>query len=759
MKTNPSICLALMVTLTFPIGAQAQQDDPHIGYVYPAGGRLGTTFQVLLGGQHLDGATAVHISGDGIEAEVIEHIRPLNQGQFKEIQNRMGELRKNIKTAEDEAALTELRQRLATFSIRRSSASALVETVTLQVTISSGADIGNREMRLLTEQGLTNPMVFCIDQLAETTELSGRNLAVTASESRGGRGRKKQQNTRPDPGTSPVEIEAELPTDITLPTIVNGQILPGDADRYRFHARQGEQLVVNVSARRLIPYLSDAVPGWFQAVVAIYDADGRRIAFQDDFHLHPDPVLYCEIPKDGQYIVEIRDALYRGREDFVYRFDIGELPFFTSIFPLGGQAEVATRVEFSGWNLPMRTEFKTFKASGIHSISVRDGKRLSNRLPFAVDTLPECSETEPNNELGHAEPVTMPVIVNGRIASPGDVDMFCFEGRAGDNIVAEVKARRLGSPLDSALKLTSASGDQLAFNDDYEDRAAGLVTHHADARVSFEIPADGLYYLSLGDLQQKGGPEYGYRLHINQQQPDFELRVVPSSINARAGSNVPITVYTVRRDGFADEILLTLVDPPPGYSLRGGRIPAGQDVIRLTLTGPEEYAGKPQSLVIEGRSIADGYELVRRAVPADDQMQAFANRHLVTAKELLVAVTGSSSLPLMNVLGDELVQIPDGGTVEVPISVPSRSAFGEIQLELSDPPEGISIQSTTLGYWRGNMILRSEQSAQSGLQGNLIVNVYAAKTSEDSGKGKEQRKNRRILLNTLPAIPFEIVAD
>ena len=36
----------------------AQQQAPHIGYVYPAGGRQGTTFQVTVGGQFLDGVTA-----------------------------------------------------------------------------------------------------------------------------------------------------------------------------------------------------------------------------------------------------------------------------------------------------------------------------------------------------------------------------------------------------------------------------------------------------------------------------------------------------------------------------------------------------------------------------------------------------------------------------------------------------------------------------------------------------------------------------
>jgi hypothetical protein len=763
LKTNRSFCLPLLASFAVASVVQAQQDDPHIGYVYPAGGQQGTKFQVLLGGQHLDGATIAHVSGGGVEAVVIEHIRPLNQGQFKEMQNRMGELQQQKDaaapggsgrrgrggsqpfsnehwTAEDEAELAEIRRRLATFSIRRSSVAALVETVTLSVTIAADAMPGKRELRLRTEQGLTNPRIFCVGQLAEITEPSRRSLAVAESQARGGRGRKNQQSARPDPGTSPTTTAPEQETEIAVPTIINGQILPGDVDRYRFQARKGQQLVVDVRARRLIPYLSDAVPGWFQAAVALSDADGHEIAYEDDFHLHPDPVLHCEIPADGQYVIEIRDALYRGREDFVYRIAIGELPFITSIFPLGGPSGTATAIELCGWNLPTRTLSQMFPEPGVYSVSVLDGNLGSNRVPFAADTLPECLETEPNHESKTAGRMTIPVTVNGRIDRPGDVDVFCFECRAGDQVVAEVNARRLGSPLDSAIKLTTAAGVQLAFNDDYEDRASGLATHHADSRLSVRIPDDGWYLLHLGDAQQMGGVDYGYRLRVDRQQPDFELRVVPSSINARAGSTVPITVHALRTDGFSGEITLGLKDPPPGYTLSGGRLPAGQDVIRLTLTVPEESPGEPQTLVLEGFAMIGRNEVVRPVIPADDMMQAFIYRHLVPAEELQVAVIGTPRRSTMNVLGDGPVKINAGGVAEVLVDVPSRSIFGAIQLELSHPPEGITIEDVTLGRWQGRIVLRSDATTQPGLAGNLIVNVFAAKTGEDSGRGKEQRK-------------------
>src|ERR1035441_8510430 len=79
---------------------------------------------------------------------------------------------------------------------------------------------------------------------------------------------------------------------------------------------------------------------------------------------------------------------------------------------------------------------------------------LATPTTFMVDTLPEAFEKEPNNSPAAAQRVKLPIIMNGRIDQPGDWDVFRFQGRAGEAIVAEVYARRLDSPLDSVLKLT-----------------------------------------------------------------------------------------------------------------------------------------------------------------------------------------------------------------------------------------------------------------------------------------------------------------
>ena len=587
---------AALLTLASASYAQ-QQNSPHIGYVYPAGGRQGAAFEVEVGGQFLDGVTNVYVCGAGVQATVLEDLKPPTPKQLGELREKAKELQDKrqavlrsrrlgatpgstnyvVWTAEDEKMALEIRKKMLAFQGKKPANPAIAETVVLRVAMDPDAEPGERELRLGTPAGLSNPLVFRIGDLPE---FRAKEPLPSDEPLRG-----KDLKARNEPKATP---RSEM--NITLPALVNGQILPGGVDRYRFHARQGQHLVVTASARELIPYLADAVPGWFQATLTLYDGKGKELAYDDHYQFHPDPVIHYEVPADGEYAVEIRDSIYRGREDFVYRIAIGELPFVTSIFPLGGPAGAQTTVELKGWNLPVTNLMlnNADREQGIYPFTVHKDKFVSNRVPFAVDTLPECLEREPNNSPENAQPVMLPIIINGRIDQPGDWDVFRFEGRAGDELVAEVYARRLDSPLDSVLKLTDAAGHQLAYNDDYEDKGSGLNTHHADSYLSLTLPADGVYYLHLGDAQHQGGPEFAYRLRLSAPRPDFALRIVPSTINARAGMNVPLTVYALRKDGFTNDITLALNDAPDGFTLSGAQVPAGQSQVRLTLRAPPD---------------------------------------------------------------------------------------------------------------------------------------------------------------------------
>ncbi|MFN2290306.1 MAG: ABC transporter permease, partial [Anaerolineae bacterium] len=70
--------------------------------------------------------------------------------------------------------------------------------------------------------------------------------------------------------------------------------------------------------------------------------------------------------------------------------------------------------------------------------------------------------------------------------------------------------------------------------------------------------------------------------------------------------------------------------------LSGGRIPPGVEKIQVTLATYRARPGRPVVVRFEGRAKIGEEEVVRTATPAEDQMQAFLNRHLVPARELLL---------------------------------------------------------------------------------------------------------------------------
>jgi hypothetical protein len=117
---------------------------------------------------------------------------------------------------------------------------------------------------------------------------------------------------------------------------------------------------------------------------------------------------------------------------------------------------------------------------------------------------PAVAEKEPNNGFAQAQPLTLPQAVDGTIGQPQDVDVFRFEGKAGQRVVLEVFAARHGSALDSVLTLYDSGGRELASNDDADGSA--------DSRLEVTLPRDGTYFVSLLDAHDQGGPTHVYRV-------------------------------------------------------------------------------------------------------------------------------------------------------------------------------------------------------------------------------------------------------
>lgn len=772
--------------------AQEGPPPPHLGYAVPAGGQRGTVVRAFVGGQSLNRVDAVHVTGVGAHARVVRYLgrfRPLDRHERQELLRRVAALRATraggaAPAAEDPPAdgdakatlrhplldrLEDLAPDELEFLVngflrlnRKTQPNAqIAETVLVEVTLDADAALGDRELRLATPLGLTNPIRFQVGELREV----------------------------PEP--NPWDERAPDPPPQELPVCFNGQIKPGDVDRVAFRARQGQRLVVDVAARHLVPFLADAVPGWFQATITLLDAHGRELAYADRTDGVLDPVLRVEVPADGVYRLEIRDALWRGREDFVYRIRVGELPYITSMFPLGGRAGAPVVARIEGWNLgtdALALDTDPAGAAERTLALVHDGRR-SNAVHYAVGTEPEVTEVEPDGAGAPAPVVTLPVVVNGRIATPGDRDAFRFQGRAGQDFEAEVHARRLGSRLDSLLRVTDAAGTVLAWNDDAVDkrgvlhREPGEQTHHADSRVLLRLPADGWYRVEVLDAQGQGGPDCAYRLVLGPPRADFELVVTPASLTLRAGLSAAIDVHVRRHGGFAGPVDLRLAGAPEGFGLSGGRIPAGCDRIRVTVDAPARALPDPVALAIEGTADAGAGPVTRRAIPAEDAMQAFLWRHLAPA-QALVASVARTRFPFRPPQreGTGPVELASGRTVAMCFRVPPLVKALPLHYVLREPPAGVTLERTTLE--RGLLTLwlaAAPEAPPSACVDNLIVEIHvdldaaraaargrekpADDTPADAADPKKERRQakrgdqpRRILAGVLPAIPCTVVA-
>ncbi|HOV22235.1 MAG TPA: PPC domain-containing protein [bacterium] len=687
--------------------------QPSIGYIYPSGGKKGSSVQILVGGQNLRGVKDICCSSDGIMAETIIYIPVLNNMQRNYLLKKISELKRKNKGIYQEKKLSQdeivelpdnpLLKNLENLSpeeldkifeiflmpiqrvqIKRS----IQEKVLIYLKVDSDVEPKKYEIRLLTQRGLTNPLFFEVNTFNEINE--------------------KEPN-------GPIEQQKNI---LDLPIIVNGRIMPGDVDRFWFNAKKGQFLFIELKARDIIPYMADAVPGWFQGILTLYKSKGKEIFYADNYYFNPDPIIFYEVEEDGEYIIEVRDALFRGREDFVYRLIIGEKSAFKNNFQ----------------------EIKNVINSDI------------------LNKLPEICEKEPNDKLNKANYIILPQIIKGIIEKPGDIDTYKFKGEIGEEIIFDVYSRRLGYPLDSFIRILDNSGKTLKFNDDYEDKSFGLITHNADSYTSFVVPKDGYYYLQILDIQNHGGDNYLYYIRIENPEPDFKLFVIPSSINILAGRNNILNIYAIRKDGFDGEIKISLKEPNPNFILNGGRIPKGKDNVRITISSLKAPYENPFDIQIEGSTIIEGKEVKRIAIPAEEMMQAFAYFHLVPFEKNFCYVINRGKISQFDfkLIDEDILKIPIDGVVNVKVKTLQKLKSDEISLELKEPPKEISIEDVKIENGILSFNLRTNgKEIKSGFADNLIIEVF--RENKTSTPEKPVQKVEKVSIGFLPAISFEII--
>jgi hypothetical protein len=170
----------------------------------------------------------------------------------------------------------------------------------------------------------------------------------------------------------------------------------------------------------------------------------------------------------------------------------------------------------------------------------------------------EINEVEPNNDAEHAQAITLPCNIDGRIQQGEDIDCYKFKATAGQEVVftvmcarAEDKIHDLQEHADPILTLTDTAGKTLAENDDY---------YRADPMLHYKFDKAGDYILRLRDVSYKGNPYWSYHLAISTGP--YVLSALPCAVRPGQGVDLQVGGFNL---GEARTVHLDVpANTPPG---------------------------------------------------------------------------------------------------------------------------------------------------------------------------------------------------
>jgi hypothetical protein len=507
------------------------------------------------------------------------------------------------------------------------------------VEVKQDAPVGLYPIRVLTEDGLSNVVLFSVGQLPEIQEKESENP--------------KQTNG-----------EVKLAEAVTSPAVINGTLEDADVDVYSFQARAGQKLVFEVEASIAGSAIDPAIE--------LLEAGGKVIAKNDDSLGNGiDSRLEHAFTRPGTYYVRIHDSKFSSQEQNFYRLKIGSYTFAEAMFPLGWRRSEPVSVQLLGGNLAQPVTVMP-DTSGPGRFA-RVGVPGSASLPqlFLVSDKPEMLEPE-----GEQRTLTPGAIMNGRIGKKGEVDRYKLKVKPGDQWIFELRAASTGaSQLDALLTLHDSEGKKLESRDDLGG---------SDPALPFEVPK-GVEEVTVAveDLLGRGGDAFGYRLEARRESADFSVAITTPFVNVPAGGTAILSARIQRR-GYDGAMQLRIKNLPSGFRQAGGTVaPAaaiqrfddpnprfGVNTSTITITADPDVPAQSVGLVVVATAdLPDGGRIVRYAEsPGLLVVPRGVRARAITASWLEMPVMMATAKPLGVRLSTPVQDVRISQGVEYPLN-------------------------------------------------------------------------------------------
>jgi hypothetical protein len=551
---------------------------------------------------------------------------------------------------------------------------------------------------------------------------------------------------------------------------------PADVDMYKIEVKAGQRISAEVEAARL-----GVERGLPDLALAIYDADGKKLAAADDSALFvQDPVLSILAPKDGAYFVEVRHCMFNGAGE-VYRLHVGTFTRPTAIYPAGGLAGSDLKVKILGdprgaWDQTVRLP-ATVGDFAFVAVEPKDNVPAPSPNRLRVSPFPNVLEVEPNDtpEAVTAPAVDLPAAFNGIINKPGDVDCFRFRAKKGEAYRFHALANALGSPANPAIWIKAVGGKSNAvLARATESRpnqlglapAGGLSRETHDPVLEFTAPADGEYVLGVEDQHGEGGSDYVYRVEASRDEtavytyiaPEPENQFQPQlrqSIAVAPGNRctVQVAVFAAGRP-FTGELELAGVNLPPGVTVSAPKLTPGMTKVPVVFEATAD--AKPQAALVDlvVRPVARSGD---RATTGGDRaktetlvsgyrqvvmMNAYGNNDYylhVPVQKLALAVTDPA--PFRVEVEEPRSSLVQNGETSLKFKVVREKGFeGQVTVQMEWKPTGLSTATPITipeGQTEGTYLLAAARNAAAGAhQLTLTAFSGSARRGYNDGDGR-----------------------
>ena len=350
---------------------------------------------------------------------------------------------------------------------------------------------------------------------------------------------------------------------VTLPAIVNGIITrQGERDLFTFDAKQGDTFAFQVIVSR------ESLKKGFRPQLKLYDPTGSwfdphkltALAFHSEIVESVTPIsspLIYRFNKAGRYVIELGSERHKGSTDYGYQLRI-----------------VPSVEQYQGYGGPVAMVARSF----VRPLTVDRLLMLSSRAVVADtsslvanQSLNTIREQESDDDSDKAMELTIPTLVEGAIAYPGDIDRFTLSVDADQRLAFEIETSDAAPPhFNPRLEITDLEGRSILTNIHRVNmpKSGRWDLKRLEAKIIQGFEQGGEYRLELRDVTSRvGNPECRYRLLIRPQVPHVgevqiatlkrgfeDKRIDPLRINLVPGEAKTLTVETPIEEIAADVV-------------------------------------------------------------------------------------------------------------------------------------------------------------------------------------------------------------